>query len=362
MGILDNLRKQAQVLEVDSKSGASSSNKNGIQQHKAFIAAFQEIYGYLHKFVRLVLVVRPELKFSYPIEGLGKISDLKQGGYALLTECSDRNKVIILSFKLNFHKPYKLKLEDFENTIKRLEELKGCGFTPEIVTEGSGKKHSGAAKISLQGDIPSIITFRADGQTNKINIEIKNFECPGTIQYSIDPDAISSKFLDEFGKFILRKKSRFLDELAALKISKKSDRATMTASKEPDTPELPVTEEMSSSLIESLFNRSSRLFLTYREEITEIASKTKEFVVGRDDSCSMIVKAEYASREHARFLYRKGKFVLIDHSKNGTFIKMQGGKEVYINDEEYPLSSCGLISLGKSISASNEDLIYFFCE
>jgi pSer/pThr/pTyr-binding forkhead associated (FHA) protein len=75
-----------------------------------------------------------------------------------------------------------------------------------------------------------------------------------------------------------------------------------------------------------------------------------------------MVTSDLASRHHAQIVYRKGKFVLIDQSTNGTFVKAQGGKEVYVQQEEAPLSGSGFISLGKAVTVDNEHLIYYSCQ
>ena len=58
-------------------------------------------------------------------------------------------------------------------------------------------------------------------------------------------------------------------------------------------------------------------------------------------------------------MYRRGKFVLIDHSTNGTFIQPDGAQEIYLRREELPLLGDGTITLGISQSASNKDIIQF---
>ncbi|MDO3386295.1 adenylate/guanylate cyclase domain-containing protein [Gilvimarinus sp. SDUM040013] len=53
------------------------------------------------------------------------------------------------------------------------------------------------------------------------------------------------------------------------------------------------------------------------------------------------------SREHCELLYRRGKFVLIDHSTNGTYISTPENDPVYIRREETPLTGSGIITLGQ---------------
>ena len=49
-----------------------------------------------------------------------------------------------------------------------------------------------------------------------------------------------------------------------------------------------------------------------------IKANSPDFMIGRDERCDLIVDSDFSSRIHARIEYRRGKFVLIDQSTNGT--------------------------------------------
>lgn len=119
---------------------------------------------------------------------------------------------------------------------------------------------------------------------------------------------------------------------------------------------------MDISRVRSLFNKEVQLYLTYHNTIKEINPKSDDFIIGRSKQSNIIVNSDLASRQHAKIVYRKSKYVLIDQSTNGTFVKTQGGKEVYVQGEELPLSGSGFISLGKSVTVDNEHIIYFSCQ
>ncbi|PWK53645.1 adenylate/guanylate cyclase domain-containing protein [Pleionea mediterranea] len=84
------------------------------------------------------------------------------------------------------------------------------------------------------------------------------------------------------------------------------------------------------------------------------------FTIGRNNKqVSLFIDSELVSRDHCHIVYRRGKFVLIDHSTNGTFIQPDGAQEIYLRREELPLLGDGTITLGISQSASNKDIIQF---
>lgn len=85
--------------------------------------------------------------------------------------------------------------------------------------------------------------------------------------------------------------------------------------------------------------------LTGLQEI-EISPDLTPFHFGRSSQVNLMVDSNFASRDHCHLLYRRGKFVLIDHSTNGTYVTPSGQAEIYLRREELPLSQSGEISLG----------------
>jgi class 3 adenylate cyclase len=90
--------------------------------------------------------------------------------------------------------------------------------------------------------------------------------------------------------------------------------------------------------------------------------KGAQLVIGRDPTCDLMTGGRLTSRVHARIEYRRGKFVLVDQSTNGTFVRTQDGKEVYLRREELPLWGSGVISLGETSAAEPEEAVGFLCE
>lgn len=75
------------------------------------------------------------------------------------------------------------------------------------------------------------------------------------------------------------------------------------------------------------------------------------FVLGRDSNrANLRINHHLASREHCEVVFRRGKFVLIDHSTNGTYVSAHNQEEIYLRREELPLVGEGKISIGRSIS------------
>ena len=108
--------------------------------------------------------------------------------------------------------------------------------------------------------------------------------------------------------------------------------------------------------------QDNALHLEHGRTSLDISSRTDPFVIGRDEkTCDLGIASNLASRDHCHIFYSHGKYVLKDHSTNGTFIQLQDGEAIYLRREELPLQGCGKISLGQKIGSNAETLIYFRC-
>jgi pSer/pThr/pTyr-binding forkhead associated (FHA) protein len=66
------------------------------------------------------------------------------------------------------------------------------------------------------------------------------------------------------------------------------------------------------------------------------------------------------SRAHARIELRDGRFILIDHSTNGTYVKLNGRADsLDLKRSELPLEGAGTINLGRKLIERPSRTIYF---
>lgn len=103
----------------------------------------------------------------------------------------------------------------------------------------------------------------------------------------------------------------------------------------------------------------STLQLSVKSKSLSIPPESNSVFLGRDQEVGLKVVGNMVSRKHAVLDYRHGKFVLRDQSTNGTYVKIGEGEEVFIKNEEFPLSASGIISLGKMIDDRPDLNIHF---
>jgi pSer/pThr/pTyr-binding forkhead associated (FHA) protein len=103
------------------------------------------------------------------------------------------------------------------------------------------------------------------------------------------------------------------------------------------------------------------LRLTYRYNTLMRRREADCLTLGRDPDCDLCIDMRLASRRHCTLERRGDRFVLRDHSTNGTFVTVDGEREVRIRAEEIVLQGRGWLSFGASRLLA-EELVQFRCQ
>jgi class 3 adenylate cyclase len=117
-------------------------------------------------------------------------------------------------------------------------------------------------------------------------------------------------------------------------------------------PTIDMSKLKSSSLAIVLMYNGQEKLVTDKEMTSAIS-------IGRDASCDLSLETDFASRSHVDIKLNRGKFVLSDHSTNGTYVRFKGQDDIFIRREEMPLMGEGSISLGEVVDENNPSLIKF---
>jgi len=107
---------------------------------------------------------------------------------------------------------------------------------------------------------------------------------------------------------------------------------------------------------------AARLALIYRGRRYEFQSETAQLTIGRGEDNDIVVAVPQASRLHGRVELRQSRFVFVDMSTNGTFVRIDGGDEMVLRREALPLHGRGMIGLGHTTSGVTADVVEFRCE
>ncbi len=103
----------------------------------------------------------------------------------------------------------------------------------------------------------------------------------------------------------------------------------------------------------------ARLELKCDNQVYELDENRPSVTLGRQIHNDVVVNDGCVSRTHARIEYRRGKYILIDQSSNGTHLLIQGKKNVVIKRDETQLIGNGLIGLGREPTPESSKAIHY---
>lgn len=101
------------------------------------------------------------------------------------------------------------------------------------------------------------------------------------------------------------------------------------------------------------------LTLLYRQQTIKVNKEQRSVILGRGDTCDIVVTNSFASRQHLRIELRFGQFILIDQSTNGTYVRTENGSITRLAREEIALQDSGSISMGEPYTDNPEELVQF---
>jgi adenylate cyclase len=107
--------------------------------------------------------------------------------------------------------------------------------------------------------------------------------------------------------------------------------------------------------------RQTTLSLGFRGAQLLLDEKNPVATLGRGPQNDIVVSHSAASRRHGRIELRRGKFLLIDQSTNGTYVQPDSGDCVHVHREEYVLAGHGILGLGRAVGTDSDRAIRYRC-
>jgi class 3 adenylate cyclase len=101
------------------------------------------------------------------------------------------------------------------------------------------------------------------------------------------------------------------------------------------------------------------LRLKYRDRELTRRRDNDSVALGRDPASAIVIEDEMASRQHCTIERRQEKFVLKDHSTNGTYVTIEGDAEILVRRDELTLRKHGWIAFGQPRAAGVEVVEFF---
>ncbi len=101
------------------------------------------------------------------------------------------------------------------------------------------------------------------------------------------------------------------------------------------------------------------LEITIGPEVLMVDENNSMLTIGRLPANDLVLKYSCISRMHAKIEHRRGKFVLVDASANGTYVQISGQDILYLKNDELQLHGKGFIYPGKRSSSDSPGAIRF---
>jgi len=111
----------------------------------------------------------------------------------------------------------------------------------------------------------------------------------------------------------------------------------------------------------TMAKRADKLRLKYLGNEIVLGPGSESITLGRDKAAGIVIVDRMASRSHAKIECRLGKFLLCDHSANGTYVAFEDEAELLLRREEVMLRGHGEIAFGQPRSTAS-DVMQFVCE
>ena len=105
----------------------------------------------------------------------------------------------------------------------------------------------------------------------------------------------------------------------------------------------------------------ARVRLRHGARDIDLGAAKSVLTMGRDQHNDVVIADRKASRLHGKIERRRDKFVLIDHSSNGTYVTVEGEAEIAVRREELVLRGRGRMSFGHAYADDPAEFLAFSC-
>ena len=209
MGLLDDLKQQADSVLVKQQSSEADRSKKLQASHARMKGALQ----YWVDFVKALNVVKPDIRRNYYVEGSTQLRNLVQGEYnvnsrRITVEHTDYIDSLELRFRCVADEPVTIEKESAVLVTRLKEHLWQHGLQfdlREIRKEGSYVERG---IFTIAAEVIVRLTIAADVDASQVTLTLRNLERLGEYHYVYDADEFGQEVLEEIGKAMLAQPHR----------------------------------------------------------------------------------------------------------------------------------------------------------
>jgi hypothetical protein len=235
MGLLDELKKQAETLKVENRSSAAESL---VLNTKLTEAKMQQTFLFLSELIKQLNVLRPESSRGFDIETAGRFENLVLDDFFLdyrKRKIGDKDYFdhIILRFKHASDQVLEIK-RDSQQLIDRLRDFL---MVANLKFEMTEKKNDRGFVLHAEFKVPYVVRseviIQAKGDTAQLVFKVKNIERISSFELQFPASEISESMLDEFARYVVGKTNKFKEIGQYMTLSRPVSAATLATDKGP---------------------------------------------------------------------------------------------------------------------------------
>ncbi|MDX1432114.1 MAG: hypothetical protein R3286_06660 [Gammaproteobacteria bacterium] len=214
MGVLDELKKEAQQVRAKVDEAKTSTEVKSEKKRREIEPKLKALYKYFKEFADHLNVVDPDVTGDYLLEGLGTLTNLRQREYKITTDDPEAVEKFTFHWVCSREGRQEFKVGNPVTAEMHRESLWNMNlrFNKRDLQDGAG------AVFVVEAYVPVSFEFEADYERGLVRLKLKNLGALGVINHLYEPERVTGELMDELAKCVLRRPNRF-DELSGNTLS-----------------------------------------------------------------------------------------------------------------------------------------------
>lgn len=225
MGLLDDLKKQADAKKVTEQQAVLSQQELEQYYQDEIHPGMLNIYNYLNEMISHLNYLEHPTIARYPFLPGNEYVELTQSQYKAVIDSTKTTKNITLNFECHFPEPLLVDVDGKDRIEGYSDVLKNYKIKFDRRDEKDKDYKLVRSHFSVEGPVFAMVNFMGDIEKSCVNLFMRNVEKPGITKHVLKPEHLNNEFMDRLAKYLIRESDDFLkldmDENAKDEIRKK---------------------------------------------------------------------------------------------------------------------------------------------
>lgn len=212
MNLLDELKKQAEAKQSREQIDKQHQAELEARSRDEVLPKLAQLYSYLNELLKQVEILQADVRADYNLKGYGNLTGLRQENYELRTDSRENMNNLSLGYYCVGDDGGELKFEvETQQQVEQQKDYFKQHDLAYISRDYRDERHNIThALFSFEPRIRVTFDFQLAKDLATIMLTVRNYEGLGTNRYQLEPSRVDDDFLDELGKYILRRENSFL--------------------------------------------------------------------------------------------------------------------------------------------------------